>query len=409
MRVSAVHAALAAVLLLPAGAGAQSLSMTEAQALARLSDESPRVQAARASVDVARADALAAARLPNPRVTFNREAVSGVSENYFTVAQTLPVTGRRHFEMSAAASRVEAASSRVDGEVRRLRTNLRLAFTDLWAAQQRERELVRRRDRLRELADVLARREAGGESAGFDRLRAEREVLDVESERAGAASDRARAQGALTSFFPAALPASDEIEAVRTTPNAATVPSVEELIARAETVRGDILALAHEREVASLMTQAADRRLLPEPEVVAGTKTSNAGTGDVGSIMSVHVSVPLFDRGRAERAAAVARATQVDSQLAALRLMVQTEIRAWRAAVIERRGIAERYRAAVNGGTDDIERIAQISYDNGEGGILELLDAHRTGSSSRVRQVMLDAAVREAEIELEFVSGWEIR
>jgi outer membrane protein TolC len=57
---------------------------------------------------------------------------------------------------------------------------------------------------------------------------------------------------------------------------------------------------------------------------------------------------------------------------------------------------------------DDIERIAQISYDSGEAGILELLDAFRTSSSARVRQVMLDRAVREAEIELEFVSGWEI-
>lgn len=408
MRVLAVRAVCAGALLLPAGAGAQSLSLTEAQAIARLSDESPRVQAARASVEVARADALAAARLPNPRVTVNREAVSGIAENYFMVSQTLPVTGRRRLEMRAASSRVEAASSRVDGEVRRLRADLRLAFTDLWAAQQRERELVRNRDRLRELADVLARREAGGESAGFDRLRAEREVLDVESDRAGAASDRARAQGVLTSFFPAALPATDSVEAVGTTPNAATLPSVEELMARAETVRGDLLALTHERQVASLMTQVADRRRLPEPEVVAGAKTSNAGTGEAGSIVSVHVSVPLFDRGRAERAATQARAAQVDAQIGALRLIMQTEIRAWRAAVIERRAIAARYRTALGTGTDDIERIAQISYDSGEGGILELLDAHRTASSARVRQVALDAAVREAEIELEFVSGWEI-
>ena len=408
MRVLAARAVLAAVFLLPAGAGAQSLFLTEAQAIARLSDESPRVQAARASLDVARADALASARLPNPRVTFNREAVSGVAENYLTVSQTLPVTGRRRLEMSAASSRVEAASSRVDGEVRRLRADLRLAFTDLWAAQQKERELIRNRDRLRELADVLARREAGGESAGFDRLRAEREVLDIESDRAGAASDRARAQGVLASFFPAALPAADGIEAVGTAPSPATLPSIEELIARAEMVRGDLLALMHEREVASLMTQVADRRRVPEPEIVAGTKTSNAGTGDVGSIMSVHVSVPLFDRGRAERAAAQARASEVDAQMAALRLIVQTDISAWRAAVIERRAIAARYRTAVGSGTDDIERIAQISYDSGEAGILELLDSHRTASSARVRQVMLDAAVREAEIELEFVSGWEI-
>ncbi|NIM60360.1 MAG: hypothetical protein GTO30_01535, partial [Acidobacteria bacterium] len=83
---------------------------------------------------------------------------------------------------------------------------------------------------------------------------------------------------------------------------------------------------------------------------------------------------------------------------------VQTEIRAWRAAVVERRAIADRYRAAVIGSVDDIERIAQVSYDSGEAGILELLDALRTSSSARVRQVMLDRAVREAEIELEFVS-----
>ena len=49
-----------------------------------------------------------------------------------------------------------------------------------------------------------------------------------------------------------------------------------------------------------------------------------------------------------------------------------------------------------------------MSYEAGERGILELLDAYRTASSARVRQAMLDAAVREAEIELEFVSGWEI-
>jgi outer membrane protein TolC len=59
-------------------------------------------------------------------------------------------------------------------------------------------------------------------------------------------------------------------------------------------------------------------------------------------------------------------------------------------------------------GTAEIERIAQVSYEAGERGILDLLDAYRTSASARVRQAELDAAVREAEIELEFVSGWEI-
>ena len=76
--------------------------------------------------------------------------------------------------------------------------------------------------------------------------------------------------------------------------------------------------------------------------------------------------------------------------------------------MVERRGAADRYRAAAASSAEQIERIAQVSYDAGERGILELLDAYRTAPSARMRQAALDAAVRQAEIELEFVSGWEI-
>ena len=406
MRARVVRAALAAALL-PASAGAQTLTLTELQALARFSAESPRAQAVRAAVDVARADVLSAARWPNPRVTFTREAVAGVTENMLMVAQLVPVAGRRRLEMSAASARVDAASSRADDEVRRLRADLRLAFTDLWTAQVREQELGRSGDRLRDLAEVLDRREAAGESAGFDRLRAEREVIEIEADRAAASTDRAQAQGVLGSFF-AAPPGPAPIEAVAPQRAPAMLPPVEELMARAQTVRGELLALQRERDAAAFMERAAGRRRVPEPEVVAGTKSSNAGAGDVGSILSVHLTVPLFDRGRPERAAAQARAAQVNAEEEALRLGMRTAIGAWRAAVVERRAIADRYRAAVSGRAEEIERIAQVSYDNGERGILELLDAYRTASSARVRQTTLDAVVREAEIELEFVSGWEI-
>jgi outer membrane protein TolC len=49
-----------------------------------------------------------------------------------------------------------------------------------------------------------------------------------------------------------------------------------------------------------------------------------------------------------------------------------------------------------------------VSYDAGERGILDLLDAHRTASAARLRQAQLDADARAAEIELEYVSGWEL-
>src|SRR5690349_4810630 len=98
MRASLWGAALLAVCL-PALARAQSLPLTESEALARLSEDSPRVRAQRAAVDVARADVLMAARWPNPRFTFDRESVAGVTEHIVTVGQPLPVSGRRGLEV----------------------------------------------------------------------------------------------------------------------------------------------------------------------------------------------------------------------------------------------------------------------------------------------------------------------
>src|SRR5262245_39092686 len=137
----------------------QPVNLTEAEALSRLSAASPRAKAARAAVEVARADVISANRWPNPPLPFDRQAVAGVTEHMFMVAQPLPITGRRDLEAKAASALVNATSSRADEEVRRLRTDLKVAFAELLAAQTRERQLITARDRLTELADALAKRE----------------------------------------------------------------------------------------------------------------------------------------------------------------------------------------------------------------------------------------------------------
>ena len=405
MRALVLCAVLAA--LLPSGVGAQSLSLTESDALARLSANSPRVRAIRAAIDVARADVLSAARWPNPRLTFDREAVAGITENMTMVSQALPINGARRLQVQASGALVEAISNRADDDVRRARADLRLAFAQLVTAQVRERELGAARDRLRGLVDVLAKREAAGDTAGFDRLRAEREVLDVEADLALAGTDRARAQAAVAGFFADPTDAA-RIVAVDVSTARPEVPPVAGLVEQAESIRGELLGLRKEIDAAHLSERAADRRRIPDPEIVAGTKSSTFAGGDIGSVVTVHAVVPLFDRFHAERALARSKAAQAEARVDVFRVALRAEITALRASVLERRETAERYRSAAVTGADQIERIAQVSYDAGERGILELLDAYRTGASTRIRQAALDAAARQAEIELEFISGWEI-
>ena len=382
--------------------------LSEADALARLSTDSPRARAIRAAVDIARADVLAAARWPNPQPSLTRESVAGVTEYLTTVSQLLPITGRRKLDIAAASALVSASSSRADDELRRVRADLRLAYAELASAQARERELTDAVTRLQELRDVLAKRESEGDAAGFDQLRAEREVLDFQSDLVIASTDRARAQATLASFFgdvtdPTQIVAADRPASAPSTP----VPALPALLEQAETTRGELVAYRHEVEAAGFAARAADRRRVPEPEVLAGTKSSNFGDGDLGSVFTVRATIPLFDRHGPERALAAARAAQAEARAASFRAVLRGEVAALREAVTLRRAAAERYRAEAVNNAAEIERIALVSYDAGERGILELLDAYRVGASARIRQATLDLAVREAEVELAFATGWE--
>jgi cobalt-zinc-cadmium efflux system outer membrane protein len=270
----------------------------------------------------------------------------------------------------------------------------------------RERELTTVRVRLIELAGVLGRREAAGDAAGYDRLRAEREVLNVGADLASASIDRGRAQAGLASFLDGVDPAGVVVSG-DTAPRG-PVPSLEALLARAEVSRGELLALRHDADAARLAARAAERRRLPEPEVVAGTKSSTVGTGDIGSVLMVHATLPLFDQAKPEAVLASAREAQATARTEAFRLVLRGDIAALRITAVERRDAADRYRAEVLRSTGEIERIAQVSYDAGERGILELLDAFRVTAEARLRQAALDLAVRRAEIELEFTTGWEL-
>ena len=394
------------VLLLNAPATAQVV-LSEADALAKLSPDSPRVKAIRAQVEIARADVIAASRWPNPRVTYDRESVAGVTEGMTMIAQPLPISGRRGLEAMAASALVDSASQRASDELRRVRADLRLAYAALQASQMREKEIVRARDHLQEFAAVLQRREAAGDAAGFDRLRAEREVLELEADRVSASVERGRAQAAMAAFFSEAVDPSTIAAAAATMPPP-VLPAIDAMFARAQTVRGELLALQHEVSAARLQLQAADRRVIPEPEVLGGTKSSSAAPGEVGGVFSVQATIPLFDRANAERALARARGAQAQARADAFRLALRSQLAALRAAAGERRAAAEHYRSVAVAGADQLERIAQVSYDAGERGILELLDAYRLAASARVRLSSLDFAAREAEVELEFVSGWEI-
>lgn len=233
-------------------------------------------------------------------------------------------------------------------------------------------------------------------------------MLDVAAALADTRARRAVTQGALAAlFWPTPDPAS--LRAAPLSVERRPLPPADDLVARAESARADLLALEREASAARLAGRAAARSVIPEPEVVAGVKTSSVGNDRRGSMLSVLASIPLFDAARPERARAEARARLAVAEHDALRAEIGASVRALRLAAGEWRRAADAYRLTSVPKADELRRIARLSYDAGERGILELIDAYRSATDARLRLTDLEAAAAQAEIDLELATAVEIR
>ena len=142
----------------------------------------------------------------------------------------------------AAGQAVAAAQARADADLLALETRLRLAFTDLLLAQERIGALEDGLSELNRSVDVLRAREEEGEGSRFDRLRAEREVADIETDLEAVAIDRLGAEARLASFF---APGSDPagLQAAGRLADGAAEPALDWLLTQALARRPDYRAL----------------------------------------------------------------------------------------------------------------------------------------------------------------------
>jgi outer membrane protein, heavy metal efflux system len=275
----------------------------------------------------------------------------------------------------------------------------------LLAAQRRELIAKQAIESLSEIVRVLREREKAGEGSGYDALRAERELADAEavlnSERLNVATTRNR----LTQFISGSagtIVAKGELQP------GPDLPSLDALIVRATSGRGDVVA--HQKSVTryEFEQRAAERQRIPEPTVLAGLKrTSAPGFVDNGYVATVTVPLPLFNRGQADAERARALRERTDSERAALVRQVEAEVRSAYEGVILRRNASANYLRSATSAAD-LAKIASLSYQEGERGILELLDAQRVAVGAQVRSVDLLFEMKRAEIELDRAVGEEV-
>jgi outer membrane protein TolC len=93
---------------------------------------------------------------------------------------------------------------------------------------------------------------------------------------------------------------------------------------------------------------------------------------------------------------------------AALETVITNGLKAAYADAANRRNLVADYSRRVKTPGQELTRIAELAYQEGEQRILEVLDAYRTELHSELRAFELKAAARRAVLQLERVTGERI-
>jgi outer membrane protein, heavy metal efflux system len=389
----------------PSGA-AQAL--TEKDLLRRFDQENRRARALGARTGAVQAEMKLRTLPPTPGVSYSREDAAGSKEDYLVVEQQVPLSGRLGLLRQAGEAAVNAQKEQSNYALHLLHSDLRLAFIELLHSQQREAAIQKSLGELQEVVRVLREREREGEGSAFDRLRAERELAEVQADLISAQAMTVRSQTQVASFLASGtesrtLVAQGQLEIGR------PLPDLANLVSRALEVRGDYKAQEQQLQQLVWERRAAERLRIPEPIVSAGMKrVATASFADTGHIVSVSVPLPFFNRSRREAAVANANFTRTQAEKQALQQQIASEVKAAYEATEQRRRLAQDYKREVGEKNIELTRVARIAYQEGEHRILELLDAFRVTLSSELRVLDLVAAARLAEIELERAVGEEV-
>ena len=393
------------LLLVWFAATAAAQTLTESQAL-QLLRESPYYRELQARVEVERARRRIDTLYPNPSAGASFEGAGRT--DFYTVEQALPISGRLRLLRQAADSAVAATQAQTEYELRQFEADVRAAFQQLAYAQEHKETIAASIAELGELVRILREREEAGEGSTFDRLRAEREVVERRSEVDGVEAVIAQARARLAAFLGDRV-APEGIVAAGTLVPVETLPELQEAMQAALVARGDYRSQEARLVALSIEGQAADRRSIPTPTVSGGLKRAQVGESyQTGPVLSVSIDLPLFNKGQAERALADAEASRVRATREILESRILADVRGAYQALLLRRQAAERYEQDSRARAEELRRIAEIAYQEGELGILELVDSFRVAQQSQLRVLELRAAARFAAIELDRATGAEV-
>ncbi len=355
------------------------------------------VHAARSQVGIAESGVISASAYPNPQVT----AMGGPQHPRILAAN--PATHAREVGIVQPienpfmrSARIDAASAGVEAS----RASLNQVRADL-AAQLRVRafELLQRQEIARieaevfDLMDDVRRRiklaVEVGETARFELIRADAEVLNAAGRKEAAQLNAQRARVMLRQLTAGALKPDFELSATLRDP--VKLPALEVLREEVPAANPEILRLQAEQERARLRINQERAAIIPSVDVLLLSYQDAQYTENRAGM---RVTVPLLYQRRGEINAAIFDSARVRETLEYRVFEVgQLLESAWQGYQIAQRRV-EMFEGGIIREAELAFTVARTAHRFGERGLIEVLDSQRI-----LRGILVDSLLARFELQ----------
>lgn len=397
------------LLLVPGLALAQAalpLSLKESEALWR--EHSRELALARSLVDAAEGDLQAAGARPNPFVSLGLLSISpaqGIGsgrwkdkkmDNVLRVDQLIERGDKRELRQRGAESRLVAAQRDLDDVGRQQLGELRRAYYDLLLAQDKLRLAEESAQLQAKGLDVAQRRQKAGDLAPVEVSRLAIDKARADNEARQALSDLEQARHRLAYLLGREQEAS-QLLAADTWPDASALLGEARLEGRPdlEAARRRITAAEADRDLA---------RAQRKRDVSVGVQVERNNQNDPANSVGFGVSMPLFLWHEYEGEIRRAEAGYDNARLQFEQLQAQAtgQVGQARSALLAARDRLQRLEQGLLADAERVAAAAELAYNKGAMGLMDLLDARRT-----LRQLRIEALTARADYA-KALSDWQL-
>lgn len=343
----------------------------------------------------------------NPTLSVTHEPLSGgasdYSESYVNLSQTLELLGQRSARVQEAEWALQAASAGMRADSARLAFAVKRTYLEAALAEEQLAVTERVAEVFREAARSAAVREDLGDISRYDLQRILIERARYENMVADA---QLRASSVRRSLALLIMPESDAVEVspMELDDEFPPVPTLDHLVGgTSASLRPEVASAEATVEAAAAAVRLSRAERVPDLTTTGGIKRQSDGL--TGFFLGLSIPVPLFNRSSGAVESAEARVSASQARLDLTRRQVDNDLRR---AMESYESVRRRAELLEDDGLDpsvDLLQIAQVAYDLGEMGLLEILDAAEALRSSRNAAAQLKSDLWTAYYDLERAIG----